>query len=111
MILAMLEVKLFKTNATETDREAFIGLGVELNRFNVSTTHLAHETHEGLHYVGGGLSVLRVQIVKDLLEVVDGDLLLEELNLVLLGLDLRLDLLDLGSTCVDLLLKLLIGFP
>ena len=109
MVGAVLEVELLETDAAEADRETLIGLGVKLDRLDVSTTHLAHQTYESFHHVGWGLRVLTVQIGKDLLEVVHRDLLLERLNLALFGLNLRLNLVDLGGACLDLLLKLLVG--
>ena len=108
MVSAVFEVELFKTDAAEADGESLIGLGVQLHRLDVSATHLAHQTYESFHHIGWGLRVLSVQIGKDLLEVVHSDLLLEQLYLGLFGLNLRLNLIDLGGACLNLLLKLLV---
>ena len=110
MVSAMFEVELLETDAAEADGESLIGLGVQLHRLDVSATHLAHQTYESFHHIGWGLRVLSVQIGKDLLEVVHSDLLLQQLNLGLLGLNLRLNLIDLGRACLNLLLKLLVFF-
>jgi hypothetical protein len=108
MVSAVFEVELLETDAAEADGESLVGLGVQLHRLDVSATHLAHQTYESFHHIGWGLRVLSVQIGKDLLEVVHSDLFLEQLYLGLLGLNLRLDLIDLGGACLNLLLKLLV---
>lgn len=108
MVSAMFEVELLETDAAEADGESLIGLGVKLHRLDVSSTHLAHQTYESFHHVGWSLRVLSVQIGKDLLEVVHSDLLLQQLYLGLFGLNLRLNLIDLGGACLNLLLKLLV---
>ena len=108
MVSAVFKVELLETDAAEADGESLIGLGVQLHRLDVSATHLAHQTYESFHHIGWGLRVLSVQIGKDLLEVVHSDLLLEQLYLGLFGLNLRLNLIDLGGACLNLLLKLLV---
>ncbi len=109
MVSAVFEVELLETDAAESNGESFVGLGVQLYRLDVSATHLAHQTYESFHHVGRGLRVLSVQIGKDLLEVVYSDLFLEHLNLGLFALNLRLNQIDLGGTCLNLLLKLLVS--
>ena len=73
MVVAVIKVKIFEADPTETNREPFVGLGVEFDRLDVSTAHLAHETNKSFHDVGWGLSVVRVQIIEDFLQVVDSD--------------------------------------
>ena len=44
MVSAVIEVELLETDATETDGESLVGLGVQLHWFDISATHLAHQT-------------------------------------------------------------------
>jgi hypothetical protein len=44
MVSAVFKVELLKTDAAEADGETFVGLGVQLDRLDISATHLAHQT-------------------------------------------------------------------